>query len=91
MTIVMDSDQAQKNTSEEVFPYVPTLLCIWHINQYVLTNCKNRIREENQKVFETAQRSVIQARTIEQFDILWLEFKTQYSSTPKAQSYVTYL
>ena len=87
----MDGDQAQKNTSEEVFPYAPILLCIWYVNQYVLANCKNRIGEENQKAFETTQRSVIQARTIEQFDILWLEFKTQYSSTPKAQSYVTYL
>ena len=30
--IVMDSDQAQKNASEEVFPDTLTLLCIWHIN-----------------------------------------------------------
>jgi hypothetical protein len=30
--VVMDSDQAQKNASEEVFSYAFTLLCIWHVN-----------------------------------------------------------
>jgi hypothetical protein len=86
----MDGDQAQKNASEEVFPYAPTLLCIWHVNQCVLAKCKNIVGPEDWKAFEAAWRIVIQARTIEQFDKHWLEFQTQYS-TPKTQQYITYL
>ena len=57
--IVMDGDNAQKNASETVFPDAPTLLCIWHVNQCVLANCKNCIREENWKVFEAGWQSII--------------------------------
>jgi zinc finger SWIM domain-containing protein 3 len=80
--IVMDSDQAQKNASEVVFPHAPILLCIWHVNQCVLANCKSIVGNEEWPAFEAAWRAVIQARTIEQFDKHWLDFQTQYS-TPK--------
>ena len=72
----MDGDQAQKNTSEEVFPYAPTLLCIWHVNQYVLAKCKSIIGDKDQAVFKDAWRVVIQVHTIEQFDKQWLDFQT---------------
>ena len=88
--IVMDGDQAQKNASEEVFPYAPTLLCIWHVNQCVLAKCKSIVGDEDWPAFEAAWRRIIQARTIEQFDKHWLNFQTQYS-TPKTQQCVTYL
>lgn len=89
--VIMDGDQAQKNASEEVFLYAPTLLCIWHVNQCVLAKCKNQVGEENWKAFEAAWQSVIQARTVEQFDSSWLEFKTKYSLNPETQYCVTYL
>ena len=88
--IVIDGDQTQRNTSEEVFLHTPILLCIQYINQYILTKCKSIVREENWPVFEATWRTVIQARTIEQFDKHWLEFQTQYS-TPKTQQCVIYL
>jgi MULE transposase domain len=74
--VVMDGDQAQKNASEEVFPYAATLLCIWHVNQCVLAKCKSIIGDEDWAVFEAAWRIVIQAHTIEQFDKHWLNFQT---------------
>jgi len=86
----MDGDKAQKNASEEVFPYAPTLLCIWHVNQCVLANCKSIVGHEDWPVFEAAWRVVIQTRTIEQFDKHWLDFQAQYS-TPKTRQCVTYL
>jgi hypothetical protein len=64
----MDGDQAQKNTSEEVFPYTPTLLCVWHVNQCVLANCKSIVGDKDWEAFEIAWRAVIQAPTVEQFD-----------------------
>jgi hypothetical protein len=86
----MDGDQAQKNASEEVFPYAPTLLCVWHVNQCVLANCKSIVGNEEWPVFEAAWRTIIQACTIEQFDKNWLDFQTIYSA-PKTQQCITYL
>ena len=86
----MDGDKAQKNASEEVFLYAPTLLCVWHVNQCVLANCKSIIGHEDWPAFKAAWRTVIQAHTIEQFDKYWLDFQTQYS-TPKTQQCVIYL
>ena len=88
--VIMDGDQAQKNAVEEVFPNTPTLLCIWHVNQCVLAKCKSVVGEENQKAFNAAWRSIIQAPTIEQFDKQWLEFETQYL-VPQTQQCVIYL
>jgi hypothetical protein len=76
----MDGDQAQKNASEEVFPYVPTLLCIWHVNQCVLANCKSIVGNDDWEAFQATWHAIIQAHTIEQFDNLWLAFKAQYSN-----------
>jgi hypothetical protein len=88
--IVMDGDKAQKNASEEVFPYAPILLYIWHMNQCVLANCKSIVGYEDWPEFEAAWRIVIQAQIIQQFDEHWLNFQTQYS-TPKTQQCVIYL
>lgn len=88
--IVMDGDQAQKNASEAVFPHTPTLLCVWHVNQCVLANCKSIIGDTDWEAFALSWRTVIQAPTIEQFDQHWLKFQTQYS-TPKTQQCVAYL
>jgi MULE transposase-like protein len=88
--VVMDGDKAQKNASEEVFLNAPTLLCIWHVNQCVLAKCKSIVGDKDWPAFEAAWHTVIQARTIEQFDKHWLEFQTQYS-TPKTQQCVIYL
>jgi hypothetical protein len=87
--IVMDGDKAQKNASDEVFQ-CPTLLCIWHVNQCVLANCKSIVGQDNWEAFEAAWRTVIQARTIQQFDEYWLEFQAKYANT-KTQQCVTYL
>ena len=88
--IVIDGDKAQKNTSEEVFPYAPTLLYIWHVNQCVLANCKSLVGQDDWEAFEAAQRVVIQARIIQQFDKYWLEFQAKYANN-KTQQCVTYL
>lgn len=88
--LVMDGDSALKNASEEVFPCAPTLLCIWHVNQCVLANCKSVVGDEGWEVFQAAWHAILAAPTIEQFDKLWLEFKTQYSN-PKTYKCISYL
>lgn len=88
--VVVDGDQAQKNALEEVFPSTPTLLCVWHVNQCVLANCKSIVGDKDWEAFEAAWRILIQAPTIEQFDQHWLKFQTQYS-VPKTQQCIAYL
>jgi MULE transposase domain len=73
--IIMDGDQAQRNASEEVFPYTPTLLCIWHVNQCVLAKCKSIIGTENWPSFEAFWHTIYQAQTIEEFEERWLQFQ----------------
>ena len=88
--IIIDGDQAQKNAIEEVFPNTPTLLCIWHVNQCVLSNCKALVGQEDWESFQAAWRTVIQARTALEFDDNWGKFQAKYAN-PKTQQCVTYL
>lgn len=73
-----------------VFPYTPTLLCVWHVKQCVLANCKSIVGQDDWEAFEAAWRTVYQARTIQQFDEHWLEFQAKYSNQ-KTQQCITYL
>jgi len=66
--IVMDGDNAVKNALETVFTDVPTMLCVWHVNQCVLANCKTTVGDKDWKAFDYAWRNVIQALTVHQFE-----------------------
>ncbi len=88
--MVMDGDQAQKNAAEVIFPNTPSILCIWHVNKCVLSNCKSKVGPEDWPEFEAAWRGVIQADTIEQFNDRWLDFQAKYSR-PSTQQCVVYL
>jgi hypothetical protein len=41
-----DREQALTSAIAEVFPQATHLLCIWHINKNVLTNCKGKFSAE---------------------------------------------
>lgn len=88
--LVMDGDVALKNASEEVYPNAPTLLCIWHINQCVLANCKSIIGNKDWPEFNLAWHSLIQARSIEKYEQLLLEFNSKYLN-PKTYQCISYL
>ena len=85
----MDGDNTVKNASEYVFTGVPTMLCVWHVNQCVLANCKN-ILGDNWLEFNSMWRGVIQAQTIDQFEELWLQISIKYS-TGTSQKCIDYL
>ena len=40
--LVMDGEEAVKIGAEAVWPNMPTLLCVWHVNMCVQENCKKR-------------------------------------------------
>ncbi len=87
----MDGEQASKNASDIVFPNTPTMLCVWHVNQCVLANCKSVFEKgEDWIEFYSLWRTLISLPTIEQFEESWLNFYTRYS-TPKTQRCLDYL
>ena len=86
----MDGHQTQDNAVQQVFPGVPKLLCVWHVNQCVLAKCKNIVGHENWPIFQGAWREIIQASTVESFNNLWNAFKEKYSNHETHQ-YVEYL
>ncbi|KAI0994999.1 hypothetical protein K3495_g13182 [Podosphaera aphanis] len=88
--MVMDGDQAQKNAAEVIFPNTPSILCIWHVNKCVLSNCKSIVGPEDWPGSEAAWRGVIQADTIEQFNDRRIDFEAKYSR-PSTQQCVVYL
>ncbi len=88
--VVTDGDGATKNAVEEVFEGVPTMLCIWHVNQRVLAYCKGRVGNDGWNDFDQAWRSILASRTVEEFNERWLQFCTTYSNE-KTQACVDYL
>ena len=63
----MNGEQAQKKASEEVFPYVPKLLGIWHVNQCVLADCKSIVGDKDWEAFKVTWHTVLQEYTMKQF------------------------
>jgi hypothetical protein len=85
----MDGDDAVQNASEAVFTGVPTMLCVWHVNQRVLAYCKG-ILEDDWPAFNALWQSIIYAPTIDQYEERWLQLRTKYSAV-KYQKCIDYL
>jgi hypothetical protein len=52
--VVTNTDGATKNTVEDVFPDVSTILCTWYINKYVSARYIKTVDNKGQKEFITA-------------------------------------
>lgn len=86
----MDRDQAQKNASNDVFPDAPALLCIWHVNQCVISKCKNTIGLDYWPSIEAKWRVIIRSSTKEQYATFWKDFETKHlnAKTKKCDKYL---
>ena len=82
--IVIDGDNAVKNAIEEVYPSVPTILCVWHVDNCVLSNCKKDIGEDDWLTFFSTWRDLRQSATIDEYNEKWQRFQSTYSSGPPA-------
>jgi hypothetical protein len=78
--LVTDNEDALISASSQVFPHTSNLLCIWHLNKNVVTNCKD--------CFPTAQEfdtfledwnDVIRSNTELQFDEAWNQMRHKFS------------
>lgn len=66
------------------------LLCIWHVNKNVLTNCKSTfIFTETWKKFYSMWNNVLQTKIVKAFEWVWNQLKNEYSE--KYSELVDYL
>ena len=77
--MVMDRSDSLNAAAKLVYPTMPTLLCIQHINKKILANCKRMFTtKEGWDSFYTAQQNLIQSPTPEIFEDHWLQFTSDY-------------
>ena len=82
LVIVTDMEKGLISAIEMVFPDTNHLLCIWHINNNVLVNCKREFdTKEEWDAFFTAWKSVIYAPSEDIFWESWGQFSLKYRST----------
>ena len=97
--IFTDTDVSLKGALTTVFPSVPQLLCIWHINKNVETavadhwkvNTLNQNNEENKekrKSFLERWNTVISQPTEEEFEDYYKLFKRFYADQPELVNYI---
>jgi hypothetical protein len=77
----MNGDDALHNSIKRVYPETDTMLCTWHVNNYVATSCKKHFQTNDAyNEFFAAWRTVYQAQTIGEFERCWDKLCTDYST-----------
>jgi hypothetical protein len=77
--MAMDGSRALKQAAKIVFPNMPSLLCVWHVNKRILAKCKSYFStKEEWDTFFAAWHSLIQSPTFDMFEERWLQFRIAY-------------
>lgn len=65
-----------------IFPATNHLLCLWHINNNVLVNCKKAFNsKEAWETFFADWKSVIYAVSLQEYERIWIKFNETYNLT----------
>ena len=84
-----DRELALMNGISKVFPSSQNLLCGWHINKNVLSNCKAGFTHEGWEEFMLHWNVIVTSITVESFEEGLSTFKAKYSiSHPGAWKYI---
>ncbi|KAG5551462.1 hypothetical protein RHGRI_009772 [Rhododendron griersonianum] len=87
--IVSDRELALMNAIKVVFPTTTNLLCVWHIEKNILTNCKPRFaRQEDWTTFLSIWNQVISSQNEELFEQAWNFFELLYKEKQEVLSYI---
>ena len=79
--IVTDMERGLMTAIENEFPTTNHLLCLWHINKNVLTNCKRNFdTKEEWDTFFAEWNALIYAHSEGLFNELWEQFAVKYRS-----------
>jgi hypothetical protein len=77
--LIMDRDMAQLKAARVVFPKIPRMLCIWHIEKNVLVHSSQYIKDAKEREeFMKDWVNLINSPTIPVYNTRWEEFKAKY-------------
>jgi hypothetical protein len=89
--LVTDHENALINAASVLFPTTNQVLCIWHLNQNILKNCKPLFTEAKLNEYETFYAewtNLIFLHSIENFENEYITFKNKWSLYPRAIMYI---
>ena len=100
--VLHDRDRALMRGLEPVFPGIPHLLCLWHMNEDVKANANATFGMQHLpegrwamlpqgEAFLAMYQSCVNATTVEAFDAASNELKGKHPEDPKWQKMVRYL
>jgi hypothetical protein len=77
----MDRDMAQLKAARVVFPKIPRMLCVWHIEKNVLVHSSQHIKNaEEQEEFMKDWINLINSPTIPVYNTRWEGLEAKYQS-----------
>ena len=80
--LITDCDKRLIIVIRKKYAIVNHLLCIWHINNNVLTNCKRQfVTTEKWKSFFDSWKIITKIFSFDEFNITWNSFQTTYNSS----------
>ena len=86
----MDRDMAQLKAARVVFPKIPRMLCVWHIEKNVLVHSSQYIKNgEEQEKFMKNWVNLINSPTIPVYNTRWEGFEAKYQ--PQYSLLLSYL
>ncbi|KAM5575510.1 protein FAR1-RELATED SEQUENCE 5-like [Rosa sericea] len=80
LVIITDRELALMNAINIVFPRTANILCVWHIEKNVVTNCKPHFTEEDDWVaFMSTWTALINSHDESSFNEAWTNFEAEYN------------
>ena len=82
--MLTDRDKGLVPAIQKVFSFITYLLCWWHHDQNVKTNCRKYFSLENDDnwvVFKSFWAHCLDAMTIDDYNSRWQEMKARYCNT----------
>ncbi|GJZ22592.1 PKS-NRPS hybrid synthetase, partial [Tanacetum coccineum] len=87
--IMSDRELALMSSIKDVFPSTTSLLCIWHIQKNVFSNCKKDFEHADAfNVFMSMWNIVAYSTTEPLFDKNWAEFELDYKDKLHSVDYI---
>jgi hypothetical protein len=78
--VVHDRDLALMKTIEKVYHGVCSMLCCWHINKNIQTNCRKYFQSQAEYVafFNEVWKPLTKSKTEHEFELSWSNLKSKY-------------
>ncbi|GLT93672.1 hypothetical protein SLE2022_114520 [Rubroshorea leprosula] len=89
LVIISDRELALMNAIQVVFPSATNLLCVWHIEKNILSNCKRHFEaQEDWDAFMSSWNGVIRSSSEIDFEKNWRLFEELYKERREVLTYI---